>query len=165
MSNVTLSVVVPSIDIIFEDDTAAILTAVDADTVLGVTPGTIGLQILATTTGDAALSVIGAIGPIAADGISRQAVAAHAMGSDPHPQYLLPSELPGAIDATSQARAVLAAHSMGVNPHPQYPTMDQMQIADADSIGLIMAHATSRSAHLDRPTLDQSILFSSFFGN
>ena len=101
MSNVTLSVVVPSVEIIFDDDTAAILTAVDADTVLGVTPGAVGLLVLAATTGDGVLSVI------------------------------------GGVSATTSA------------------SMAQTSVT---------AHALSRSAHPDRPTLDQSILQSQFFG-
>ena len=85
MSNVTLSVVVPSIDIIFDDDTAAILTAVDADTVLGVTPGATGLLVLAATTGDAAFLAIGGASSTMALSLSQQAVAAHAMSTAAHP--------------------------------------------------------------------------------
>ena len=122
MSNVTLSVVVPSIDIIFDDDTAAILTAVDADTVLGVTPGTIGLQILAATTGDAALSVIGAVGQIGADSISRQVVAAHSMAANPHPQYPTLDQMQLADSDTSN---LVMSHVTGRAAHPDRPTFDQ----------------------------------------
>ena len=84
MSNVTLSVVVPSVEIIFDDDTAAILTAVDADTVLGVTPGAAGLLVLAATTGDGALFAIGGVSVTTATSIVQQSVAAHERALNPH---------------------------------------------------------------------------------
>lgn len=101
MSNVTLSVVVPSVDIIFDDDTAAILTAVDADTVLGVTPGTVGLVVLAATTQAQAQAAIGVPGPTAIDGIVSSRVAAHQTAIDPHRQY------------TNQTQAILGAAFFG----------------------------------------------------
>jgi hypothetical protein len=84
VSNVTLSVIVPAVEIVFEDDTAAVITSVDADTVLGVVPGTVGLQILAATTADAALTLVGAVGPIQAGAYARAEVAAHAASSAAH---------------------------------------------------------------------------------
>ena len=121
MSNVTLSVVVPSIDIIFDDDTAAILTAVDADTVLGVTPGSIGLQILAATTGDGVLSTIGGVSPIGAGSIAGAAVGAHALGTDPHQIYIKKTDVVSNPSATiDPGKAAVAAHAMQVNPHRQY---------------------------------------------
>ena len=165
MSNVTLSVVVPSIDIIFDDDTAAILTAVDADTVLGVTPGVVGLQILAASTADAALALTGGVGPVQAESFANSAVSAHSMSTDPHRVYFRNDAIANIAGLPDASRQAVSAHSMAVNPHPQYPTVDQMMIADADSVGLTMAHISSRAAHPDRPTFDQSILFASFFGN
>lgn len=105
-----------------------------------------------------------AIGTSDPYGAAVAAVAAHAMGVDPHASYLNQSKLVSAIDPTAQARAVLAAHAMAVNPHSQYPTIDQMMLADADTAGLVMSHVTSRAAHPDRPTFEQSVQFALFFG-
>ena len=135
MSNVTLSVVVPSIDIIFDDATAAILTAVDADTVLGVTPGVTGLLILAAATSDAVLTIAGAVGPVQVESITRNQFSAHAMAVNPHPSYLLKSDITGVAEYPGASRHTDAAH------------------------------ATSRAAHPDRPTFDQAILQASFFGS
>ena len=135
MSNLTLSVVVPSVDIIFEDDTAAVITAVDADTVLGVTPGATGLLILAAATADEVLTIAGAVGPAQVESITRNQFSAHAMGVNPHPSYVR------VADITALA---------------EYP----MVARNADA-----AHAMSRSSHPDRPTFDQAILQASFFGS
>jgi len=135
VSNVTLSVVVPSIDIIFADDTAAVITAVDADTVLGVTPGATGLLILAAATADAVLTIAGAVGPAQVESITRNQFSAHAMAVNPHPSYLLKSDLANVAEYPGAGRHAVAAH------------------------------ATSSTAHPDRPTFDQAILQASFFGS
>ena len=161
MSNVTLSVVVPSIDIIFDDDTAAILTAVDADTVLGVTPGSVGLLILAATTGDGVLATIGATSTTTAASLAQQAVAAHASQRNPHREYATQAQVD--LVALSNGSAV-AAHATSAGSHPDRPTVGQALSLTTFAMSQIAAHSASRASHPDRPTFDQSILQSIFFG-
>ena len=131
---VSISLVSPSVEVIFDDDVPQILSAVDADTVLGRVPGTTGLLVLEATTPDEAMAAIGAASQAQASAFAVQAVGAHAMAIDPHPAYVRTDELPNLIPPS-----VSHGHD-------------------------VAAHARSPAAHPDRPTFDQSILFSSFFG-
>ena len=101
MSSITLSLVVPSVEIVFADDSAAVQSSVDADTVLGVQPGTVGLVVLAATTQAQAQAAIGVSSSSAVAGFVTSQVAAHQTAIDPHRQY------------TNQAQAILGAAFFG----------------------------------------------------
>lgn len=131
MSSISLVILKPSIEIIVDDGAVSIQSSVNADTVLGVTPGSVGLLVLAATTGEGVLTTIGGATPTTAASLAHQAVAAHAMQR---------------------------------NPHREYVTQEQFNTVAMANDSAVWAHAASRSAHPDRPTFDQSILQSQFFG-
>ena len=161
MSNVTLSVVVPSVDIIFDDDTAAILTSVDADTVLGVTPGAIGLQILAATTGDGVLNTIGGASVTMASSLARQAVEAHSSQRNPHREYATQDQI---NQFAVGNQSLIAAHASAPGSHPDRPNVGQVMSLTTSALSQITAHATAPASHPDRPTYDQAIYHAAFFG-
>lgn len=229
--SVTISLIEPRIELVFEDDTTTITSAVDADTLLGVIPGSFGLDLLATETSAEARDAIGAVAQaevawyanevvaahaLALDphqiylkrtevttiadppGTAAANVAAHALAVDPHSRYLLKADVPAyadqpgaavaavgahtmavdphqvyqrkadistSLEQVGSARAAVAAHAMALDPHALYlKRTDAQTVVDPIARQAVAAHESARGAHRDRPTFDQSILFSSFFG-
>ncbi len=78
------------------------------------------------------------------------AIAAHLAASDPHPQYLTPSEGAAAFDALGTSAAGIAAHVAAADPHPQYLTAAEGAAA-FDAIGaataVVVAHEAAGNPH------------------
>lgn len=87
MTQVTLTFLEPRVELVFDDEEVSLISSVDADTVMGVTPGTVGLLVLATNTQAEAQAAIGVSSSEATVSAISGQVGAHERKPHPHPFY------------------------------------------------------------------------------
>lgn len=85
---VAITIVEPRVELVFEDDEASLASAIDADTVLGRVPGSVGLDVLESTTQAEAQAAIGVTSSSGVVSIISGRVGAHETAPNPHRQYI-----------------------------------------------------------------------------
>lgn len=101
-----------------------------------------GLEFHALTAAD-----VGALTQAVADtlydelGAASDAIAAHVLASNPHPQYLTEAEADALYDELGAASDAIAAHELAANPHPQYLTQ-----AEGDALYSALGHIQAVTA-------------------